>query len=124
MYQDLCDRQRRRLRRGQDPHGKLKRLLDCPPLTGPAWFRPDMTSEQHVLTFQAFLARPPQSTRDWAGARGFRSPANELYRSALLRDRQSWILKEPCSRPDLIVTRYADSREGLFRLPAQGWEHP
>ena len=51
LYQDLCDRQRRRLHQGQDPHGKLKHLLDCPPLTRPVWFWPDMMSEQHVLTY-------------------------------------------------------------------------
>ena len=71
LYQDLCDRQRSRLRQGQGPHSKLKGLLECPLLTGPAWFRPDMSSEQQMLTFQAFLVRPPQWTRDWAGARGF-----------------------------------------------------
>ena len=50
LYQDLCHRQQRRLRRGQDPHGKLFRLLQCPPLTGPG-----MTAGQHVQTFQAYL---------------------------------------------------------------------
>ena len=36
MYQGLRDRQHYSLRRGQDPHGKPKRLLECPPLTGRA----------------------------------------------------------------------------------------
>ena len=40
LVSDLHSRQLSRARRGQDPHGKLKRLLGCPPLTvaGPAWF--------------------------------------------------------------------------------------
>ena len=59
LVSDLQRRQVNRSQRGQDPHGKLKRLLDCPPLTGPAWFRPDMTSEQHVATFRAFLGLGP-----------------------------------------------------------------
>ena len=64
LVSDLHSRQLARARRGQDPHSKLKRLLGCPPLTGPAWFRPDMTSKQHVATFRAFLVRPPAAT--WA----------------------------------------------------------
>ena len=39
-----------------------------------------------------------------------------------MRDRQEWILREPCSRSDLVVTEYGDSKSGLFRLPAQGWD--
>ena len=56
------------LHQGQDLHGKLKCLLDCPPLMGLVWFQLDMMSEQHVLTFQVFLTHLPQSTQDWAGA--------------------------------------------------------
>ena len=41
----------------------------------------------------------------------------------LKRDRQSWLLEEPCLRPDLIVTLYDMSMQGLYRLPAQGWDH-
>ena len=89
LYQDLCDRQLRRLRKGQDPHGKLERLLQYPLLTGPAWFRPDMSSEQHALTFQVFLRRPPQSTRDWAHAQRLTSPTSSVYQDALRHDRQS-----------------------------------
>ena len=33
---------------------------------GPVWFCLHMTSEQRILTFQASLQRPPQSTCDWA----------------------------------------------------------
>jgi hypothetical protein len=84
LVSDLQHRQLARAQRGQDPHGKLKRLLDCPPLTGPAWFRPDMTSEQHMVTFRAFLSRPPESTRAWAHAQGFRSASDEAYQTALL----------------------------------------
>ena len=40
----------------------------------------------------------------------------------MLLDRQVWILREPCSRSDLVVTKYSDSKSGLFRLPAQGWD--
>ena len=58
-------RQQRRLCKGQDLHRKLSRLLQCPPITSPA-FRPDMATEQRVLTFEAFLLRPPQSSHDWA----------------------------------------------------------
>ena len=63
LYQDLCTHQQHHLCRGQDPHGKLCRLLLCPPLTGPAWFRPDMTAEQHMcrrsrLSFSARRSRP------------------------------------------------------------------
>ena len=122
LVTDLHSRQRRRMRRGQDPHSKLKRLLGCPPLTGPAWFRPDMISEQHVLTFQAFLVRPPLSTRVWAGAQDIRNPSNVGYKAALMKDRQKWLLTEPCSQPDLVVTKYDESKRGLFRLPAQGWD--
>jgi len=122
LVSDLQRRQVNRSQRGQDPHGKLKRLLDCPPLTGPAWFRPDMTSEQHVATFRAFLSRPPESTRAWAHAQEFRSVSDEAYQTALLRDRQAWMLREPCSRSDLVVTAYSASKQGLFRLPAQGWD--
>ena len=37
----------------------------CSGLCSPGWCgsRPDMTVEQHVQTFQAFLQRPPQSTQ-------------------------------------------------------------
>ena len=123
LYQDLCDRQHRRLHRGQDPSGKLKRLLECPPLTRPAWFWPDMTSEQHVFTFRAFLVRLLQLTRDWAGVHGFRSSADVVYQAALQKDGQDWILKEPCSRPDLVATTYADSKKGLFlpKTEIGGW---
>ena len=89
-------------------------------MTGPTWFRLDMTSAQHATTFQVFLARPLATTRAWALVRGFRSPSNAVYQEALLRDRQEWILREPCSRSDLVVTAYSDSKCGLFRLPAQG----
>ena len=119
---DLHSRQLNRTRRGQDPHGKLKRLLGCPPLTGPAWFRPDMTSGQHVLTFRAFLTRPPAATRAWARAQGIRNPSSAVCQDAILKDRQEWILQEPCSRSDLVVTGYDKSKSGLFRLPAQGWD--
>ena len=122
LYQDLCACQQRRLCKGQDPHGKLRRLLLRPPLTGPAWFRPDMTAEQHAQTFQAFLQRPPQSTRDWAHRRRLTDPSSEVYQSALRRDRQSWLLEEPCLRPDLVVTPYDMSMQGLYHLPAQGWD--
>jgi hypothetical protein len=122
LVSDLGCRQKARARRGQDPHSKLKCLLNCPLLTGPAWFRPDMTSEQHVVTFRAFLTQPPESTRAWAHARGFRSTSDAEFQTALLRDRQVWILREPCSRSDLVVTAYSDSKNGLFRLPAQGWD--
>ena len=44
------------------------------------------------------------------------------YQTALLRDRQAWILRELCSRPDLIVTAYANSKKGPFCLLAQGWD--
>lgn len=113
LYQDLCARQRRRMRRGQDLHGKLKRLLECPPLTGPTWFRPDMSSEQHMLTFQAFLQRPRRSTREWASAQQLRNPSNSGYQEALKRDRRSWLLKEPCLRPALIVTHVSPACAGL-----------
>ena len=120
LVSDLHSQQLGRARRGRDPHGKLKRLLGCPPLTGPAWFHPDMTSEQHVLTFRAFLVRPPATTRAWARARGVRSPSDADYQEALLKDRQEWILQEPCSRSDLVLTGYDESKKGLFCLPAQG----
>ena len=45
-----------------------------------------------------------------------------MYQDALLRDRQEWILHEPCSRSDLVVTEHGDYKSGLFRLPAQGWD--
>ena len=54
LYKDLCVHQLRHLCKGQDPQVKLEHLLQYPPLTGAAWFRPDMSSEQHALTFQAF----------------------------------------------------------------------
>ena len=54
--------------------------------------------------------------------RGIRSASSAVYEDALLRDRQAWILCEPCSRSDLVVTAYGDSKSGLFRLPAQGWD--
>ena len=123
LVSDLGCRQKARARRGQDPHSKLKRLLGCPPLTGAAWFRPDMSSGQHVATFQAFLTRPPESTRAWAHAQGFRSTPAAGHQAVLLRDRQVWILRELCSWPDLIVMAYANSKAGLFRLLAQGWDH-
>ena len=94
LVSDLHSRQLAQARRGQDPHGKLKRLLGCPSLTGPAWFRPDMTSEQHVATFWAFLIRPPAATRAWAPAQGIRTPSSAVYQDALLWDRQEWILRE------------------------------
>ena len=75
-----------------------------------------------MLTFRVFLVRPLQSTRDWARAHGFRSSADGIYQAALQKGRQEWILKEPCSRSDLVVTKYANSKEELFRLPAQGWD--
>ena len=72
------------------------------PLGRRAWFRPDKSSEQHVLTFQAFLLRPPQWTRDWASAQRLHIPTSSVNQEALQRDRQSWILKEPCLRPALV----------------------
>ena len=42
--------------------------------------------------------------------------------AALLKDRQEWILREPYSRSDLVVTGYNESMSGLFCLPAQGWD--
>ena len=83
-----------------------------------------MTSEQHVLTFQAFLVRPPLSTRVWARAEpeGVRNPSNVGYKEALMKDRNGAVLTEPCSRPDLVVTKYDEPKGGLFRLPAQGWD--
>jgi hypothetical protein len=121
LYQDLCACQQRRLCKGQDPHGKLRRLLLRPPLTGPAWFRPGMTAEQHAQTFQAFLQRPPQSTCDWARRRRLTDPSCDEYLTALKWDRRSWLLGEPCLRPDLVVTPHDMSMQGLYRLPAQGW---
>ena len=50
------------------------------------------------------------------------NPASSVYQEALKRDRKSWILKEPCLRSALVVTKYADSLSGLYRLPAQGWD--
>ena len=120
LYQDLCSRQQRRFRKGQDPHRKLCRLLLCPPLTGPAWFRPDMAAGQHAQTFQASLQRPPQSTRNWARERRMTDPSSDEYLTALKRDRQSWLLDEPCLRPDLVVTPYDMSMQGLYRLVAAG----
>ena len=72
-----------------------------------------MTSEQHassVATFRAFLTRPPESTREWAHTQGFQNPSDAESQTMLLWDRQVWILREPCSRPDLVVTPYADSK--------------
>ena len=43
------------------------------------------------------------------------------YKEALIKDHQKWLLKEPCSRPDLVVTKYDESKSGLFHLPAQDW---
>ena len=122
LYQDLCTRQQRRLRRGQGPHGKLCRLLLCPPLTGPAWLSPDMAAEQHVQTFRAFLQHPQQSTRDWARGRRLTDPSSAEYQTALKRDRQSRLLEGPCLRPGLVVTPHDMSIHGLYRLPAQGWD--
>ena len=70
--------------------------------------------------FQAFLQRPPQSTRDWACAQRLTNPTSAVYQEALKRDRQSWLLQEPCSWSALVVTRYAASKSGPYRLPAQG----
>ena len=89
LYSDLCDRQQRRLRKGQDPHSKLFRLLQCPPIMGPVWFRPDMTAEQHLLTFKGFLLQPPQLTRHWAKGCWLRNPTSSRYLTALKRDHQS-----------------------------------
>ena len=55
----------------------------------------------------------------WAHARGFRSTSDAGFQTALLRDRQAWILRELCSRSDLVVAEYSESKSGLFRLPAQ-----
>ena len=75
-----------------------------------------------MRTFQAFLQRPPQSTRDWACAQRLTNPTSAVYQEALKRDRQSWLLQEPCSRSALVVMRYAASKSGLYRLPAHGWD--
>ena len=75
-----------------------------------------------MRTFQAFLQRPPQSTRDWACAQRLTNPTSAVYQEALKRDRQSWLLQEPCSWSALVVMRYAASKSGLYRLPAQGWD--
>ena len=75
-----------------------------------------------MRTFQAFLQRPPQSTRDWACAQRLANLMSAVYQEALKRERQSWLLQEPCSRSALVVTRYAASKSGLYRLPAQGWD--
>ena len=44
-----------------------------------------------------------------------------VYQDTLLNDHQEWILQEPCSRSDLLVTGYDESKSGMFCLPAQGW---
>ena len=49
-------------------------------------------------------------------------PSSNEYQTALKQDRQSWLLEEPCLRPDLVVTLYDLSMQGLYRLPAQGWD--
>ena len=82
---------------------------------------PDMTAGQHAQTFQAFLQRPPQSTCDWARGRRLTDPSCDEYLTALKWDRRSWLLGEPCLRPDLVVTPHDMSMQGLYRLPAQGW---
>ena len=73
-------------------------------------------------TFWAFLVRPPTTTRAWALAQGFRNPSNAVYQDVLLRDCQEWILRGLCSRSDLVMTVYSNSKCGLFHLPAQGWD--
>ena len=40
----------------------------------------------------------------------------------LKQDRQSWLLEEPCLHPDLVVTLYDMSMQGLYCLPVQGWD--
>ena len=95
----------------------------CPPLTGLAWFRPGMMTGQHVQTFPgAFFRRPPQSTRDWARGRRLTDPSSDEYLTALTRDRQSLLLHEPCLRLDLISTLHGMSMQGVYHLPAQGWD--
>ena len=75
-----------------------------------------------MATFWAFLVQPPAATRAWAHAQGIRNPSNTVYQDALLWDHQEWILHELCSRSGLVVTGYGNSKSGLFRLPAQGWD--
>ena len=82
-----------------------------------------MTAEQHVQTFQAFLQRPLQSTCDWVCGCWLTDPSSDEYQTALKRDRQSWLLEEPCLCPDLVVTPYDMSMQGSYRLPAQDWDH-
>ena len=50
------------------------------------------------------------------------NPKGGEYVAALKRDRQYWLLVEPCLRPKWFVTPYAESMQGLYRLPAQGWD--
>ena len=75
-----------------------------------------------VQAFQAFLQRPPQSTRDWAKGRRVTNPKSGGYVAALKQDRQSWLLVETYLRAALAVTPCAGSIQGLHRIPVQGWD--
>ena len=75
--------------------------------------------------FQVSFTEPARSR----GACQLTGPSSDEYLTALKRDRQSWLLEEPGLRPpgpgpgpDLVVMLHDMSMQGLYRLPAQGWD--
>ena len=65
-----------------------------------------------------------QPTRDWACGRRLTGPSSDEYQTALKRDRQSWLLEEPCLRPDLVVTPYDISMQGVLPPACAGLGSP